>query len=92
MQPPSISLLRYLQTTNTEHNVAADIFEGLIVAIQTILDHCISKKTKKELKYAKTIYMFTDAETPIDNEGFEAVAKQIREKDIDFVLWFQNVF
>jgi hypothetical protein len=58
-----------------------------VICSDASIDHCISPRTKKELKYSKTIYVFTDAESPIDDDGFDAVAKQIHDREFDLVLW-----
>lgn len=84
----SLCLLRYIQDLpkSDSESTAADVFDAIVVAIQSILEHCTSKKTGKELKYAKTIYLFTDARSPINEDGMEAVISEIRRKDIEFVL------
>ncbi|KAJ3253054.1 X-ray repair cross-complementing protein 5 [Boothiomyces macroporosus] len=56
--------------------------DALIVAVQMIAKHTVSEKTGKPLKYDKKIYIFTNGNGPIDQDGSELVTGKLDEEQI----------
>ncbi|KAI9009701.1 SPOC like C-terminal domain-containing protein [Gaertneriomyces semiglobifer] len=80
MRMADLQLLRYVANETENGTGDGDVFEGIIIAIKTLQDHC------RHLKYIKKIYLFTDGVSPLNSEGFEDVVNQVKEMDIAFTL------
>jgi hypothetical protein len=71
MEMPSISMLKFLD----QEWASGDIIDGVIVAVQTIVEHT------KHYKYKKSIFVFTDA-TSYNSEGLDEIKAKITEQGI----------
>ncbi|KAJ3127586.1 X-ray repair cross-complementing protein 5 [Nowakowskiella sp. JEL0407] len=66
----TLSLLKFIHDEIPESHTAGDIMDGFIVAVDAIAKHC------KHYKYEKKIYILTNAEGSINQDGVDDVVKQ----------------
>lgn len=79
---PSIEMLRLLERAEQLPKSEADVVDGIIVAIQTIIAHT------KHYKYQKSILLFTDASKPIDDSGIDDIKQELSNQGITLRIWY----
>jgi ATP-dependent DNA helicase 2 subunit 2 len=84
LERPTKEHLMYL--LGIEHETNADIFEGTIIAVKMLMDHCISKKTGKPLAFNKKIYIFTDCKSPVQFDYLDTVINQCDSNSISITI------
>ncbi|KAI8897119.1 SPOC like C-terminal domain-containing protein [Globomyces pollinis-pini] len=87
LQMPSLEFYKELENIPSNSS-NGDMLDGIIVAIQMLQQHCVSASTGKPLKFAKKIYLFTDAKSDIekDDESTNSTIAQLDMNDIKVVL------
>ncbi|KAJ3410505.1 X-ray repair cross-complementing protein 5 [Chytridiales sp. JEL 0842] len=70
IEKPSFDLYKYLAEGAERGMRHGDMLDGIIVAITVLENKC------KKLKWDKQIYVLTDGNTAINNDGFEDVVKK----------------
>ncbi|KAI8852129.1 hypothetical protein BC829DRAFT_414707 [Chytridium lagenaria] len=69
-----LDMLKYITQSCEKGQKAGDIMDGIVVGITVLEQHC------KHLKWEKTIFVFTDAASPINPDGFT----EIQDKAVDY--------
>ncbi|TPX69665.1 hypothetical protein SpCBS45565_g02344 [Spizellomyces sp. 'palustris'] len=77
---PDLELLKYVERGTEEGTANGDVIDAIILGLHMLEQHC------RKLKYEKKIYVFTDAENPVDTEGSDAVAEKVKELGVTFNL------
>lgn len=73
--PAELSLIKYLQEETCIGNRQGDCLDALVVGADLLINFCGTKK------YEKKIYIFTDADSPINTEGLSEIIEQIKQSE-----------
>ncbi|KAJ3269014.1 ATP-dependent DNA helicase II subunit 2 [Terramyces sp. JEL0728] len=84
LSPANIKMIKLIEQQKPTKD--GDIMDALIVAVQMIAKHTVSEKTGKPLKYDKKIYIFTNGEAHVDQDGSELVTGKLDEQQIKLSL------
>ncbi|RKO92843.1 SPOC like C-terminal domain-containing protein, partial [Blyttiomyces helicus] len=80
MKMPDVDLLRCIASGTERGEGIGDVIDGIIVGIHILGLHC------KHLKYAKKLYLLTDAENPMQMEEFDGVIQMAKDMGVEFTL------
>ncbi|KAJ3043868.1 X-ray repair cross-complementing protein 5 [Rhizophlyctis rosea] len=75
-----LEMLRFVDNGAVEGSEIPDIMDSIIIAIQMLDTHC------KKLKWKKRIYLFTNAENPINHEDADPVINKAKEMGVEFTV------
>ena len=73
----SVSLLRQVQQLECSSGIKADVLDGLVVAVDTVMKFC------KKLKFDKKVYVFTNGLGQINQNGIEDIAQTIAGQQVE---------
>ncbi|KAJ3055533.1 X-ray repair cross-complementing protein 5 [Rhizophlyctis rosea] len=71
-----LDMIRFVYDGASKDEAAGDVFEGMIIAIQMLDKHC------RHLKWKKKIYLFTNAENYMNDEGREDVVSKVKDMGV----------